>query len=268
MALSTEDLIKYLRQSVNVVDPEADVRDELYLKMTDDDIRLCLDIARTKAFAGESLDDFPEEFIYALILVAKKELYLSLALRHANYIDIGADDNNYLKKSQWFDHYLKLAKLAEDEYNDYLDQGGAGGNEVYSASTYLSTRYYTNYNYEKAKLPYIRAKVDKVTENTIEVSWQYTTDRYFGVSVYVSKHSIKDLYELNGSQISELSTLVATVQDPHLSRCRIGGCESGTEYYILVTLTDWTGRTVFDEKRVTTMSEEEESPDDVVEATL
>lgn len=268
MALTTEDLIKYLRQSVNVVDPEDNVRDELYLKMTDDDIRLCLDIARTKTFAGESLDDFPEEFMYSLILIAKKELYLSLALRHANYVDIGADDNNYLKKSQWFDHYMKLAKLADDEYNDYLDQGGAGGNEVYSTSTYLNTRYYTNYNYEKAKLPYIKAKLDNVTENTIEVSWNYEIDRYFAVQVYVSKHSIKDLYELNGSQISEISTLVATVRDPHLSRCRISGCESGTDYYVLVTITDWAGRTVFDEKKVVTASDGGETSEDVVEATL
>ena len=264
--MTTQDLIKYLRLNVSVVDPDSGESDKLYLKLTDDDLRLYLDMARTRAFYDESLDDFPEEFIYPLMLLAKKELYMALAIKHANYVEIGADDNNYLKKSQWFDHYMKLVENVDDDYQSYLDQGGAGSDTLSSANVYLANRYYTEYNYEKANLPYIKLKLDRVTENTIEVSWRHQCDRYLSVGVYISKHPIADTYKLSGSQISEISKQVATVKDPHVTKCRISGCETGVDYYVLATITDWTGRSVYNELKVTTISNE--PTEDIVEATL
>ena len=54
--MTTQDLIKYLRLNVSVVDPDSGESDKLYLKLTDDDLRLYLDMARTRAFYDESLD--------------------------------------------------------------------------------------------------------------------------------------------------------------------------------------------------------------------
>lgn len=269
--MTKDDLLRYIKSSVDVADPDDGTKkDSLYLKLSDEDLILYLNVARTRLFPNESLDDFPEAYVYPLMIVAKKELYLALALRHARQYDIGADDNNYLKRSQWYKHYMQLAENMDDDLQAYLDNGGAGGFLITSANTYLAQRYRSSYNYEKANLPYIKAKLDKVSENVIEVSWQYKIDRFDCVRVYVSNTPVADTYELSQSQISELSQQVALVKDPHLYRCRISGCSPETQYYVCVTITDWTGRTVFDELAVTTATAEEATPSsgDTVEASL
>lgn len=249
--MTKEQLIKYLRLSVDILDPESQEKDSLYLKMSDEDILLCIDIARTHSFADESLDDFPEGYIYPLMLLAKKEFYLTLAIKHASYVDMMADDNNQLKKSQWFDHYMKLVANMDDAYNDYLDSGGAGGYTLTSANVTLPDLYYTNYNYENEPLPYIKARVDRVTQNSIEVSWKSTFNRFLCFKVYVSPSPL-DYYNTSETLPEEIKE-VSTIKDPHIKRCRISGCSPNTTYYVIVTITDWAGRVVFSEVEATTL---------------
>ena len=253
MAITTDKLVKYLRDNIDIRLPDEDVKDELYLKMSDDDILLYIEMAHSRGFADYDIGD--SEIQYALMLLSKKELYMGLALRHAAWYDIGADDNNYLKRSQWFTHYMQLATQADKDYLDYLENEGIGGlNGVYAANTYLANRYYTDYNWEKAKLPTVRVKLDRATENALEISWRTTQDRYDYVQVWVSTLPIADLYVLDKDQVSELAKRVAKVSDPHITHCRINGCEPDTTYYVMVDITDWTGRTVFKEIEVKTLA--------------
>lgn len=266
--MTKEQLIKYLRLSVDILDPDSQESDELYLKMSDEDILLCLDVARTRAFANESLDDFPEEYIYPLMLLAKKEFYMTLAIKHASYIDMMADDNNQLKRSQWFDHYMDLAGNMDDEYAAYIDEGGAGGYVLSSANVTLPTRYYTGYNYENEPQPYIKAKLDKATTDAIEIRWDSDYSRFLCYKVYVSNSPIVDYYDTQHTLPPNLQELT-TIRDPHVKRCRISGCTPDTDYYIVVTVTDWAGITVFSELQVTTPSEEDSTEDgEIVETTL
>ena len=264
--MTTADLIRYLRLSVNVQLEDSTERDELYLKMSDEDLTLYLNLARTRAFADEDLSDFPEEYMYPLSILARRELYLALAIRHANYIDIGADDNNYLKKSQWFNHYMTLVNAMDGDWDKYLDEGGAGSNTLCSASTYLSNRYYTPYNYEKAKMPTLKAKIDSVEDSSIEISWKATYDRHLCYEIYVSTSPIADSYALTG-EISPLAKKVSTITDPHKKRCRIVNCEKGATYYILVRLLDWTGRSAYSEL-TTIIPDDTDTLDDVEEVSL
>lgn len=250
--MTKSDLIRYLRISVDVVEPESKVKDDLYLKLSDDDLLLYIDTARTRAYPGETLDDFPEAYIYPLMLLAKKELYLALAIRHARFVDLKADDYNEMKKSQWFTHYMDLAGMMETSYLNYLDYGGDGTGTMYSASTYLSTRYYTSYNHEKAVQPYLKVRVDKVTEDTIEVSWDWDADRLLCFKVFLSTVPVVEYHDLEQTQIEEISREIAVIRDPHLCKCRIRGCTPGTDYYVVVTVTDWSWITTYKEVKVTT----------------
>lgn len=266
--MTKKDLVRYLRLSVDVVEPDSREKDSLYLKLSDDDLLLYIDMARTRAYSDESLDDFPESCIYPLMLLAKKELYLALAIRHARFVDLKADDYNEMKKSQWFNHYITLADEMENSYANYLDQGGNGSGTMYSASTYLSSRYYTNYNHEKELPPSLKLRVDKVTEDTIEVSWDWDADSLLCFKVFLSTVPVVEYHDLGQAQIDEISREIAVIRDPHLCKCRIRGCASGTDYYVVVTVTDWAWVTVYKEIKVTTLISDETLKEEVFDVCI
>lgn len=67
------------------------------------------------------MEYLPEDAVYPIVLLAKKELYYTLAVKEAPLYDIGADNNNYLKRSQRFDHYMKLIAQVDSEYDDWIE---------------------------------------------------------------------------------------------------------------------------------------------------
>ena len=108
--MTVPQIIQFLRLNVNVQNPDgSEGVDSAYLSMTDEDILLYLNVVLTRDFADiPSLEYLPAQNVYPLVLLAKKELYYALAVASANEYDLGADNNNYLKRSQRFEHYMKL----------------------------------------------------------------------------------------------------------------------------------------------------------------
>lgn len=121
--MTVEQMIQFLRLSVYVQDKDKVVTvDEQYLCMTDEDLLLYLNLALSRNFSDvPSLEYLPEDAVYPIILLAKKELYYTLAVKEAPLYDIGADNNNYLKRSQRFDHYMKLIAQVDSEYDDWIE---------------------------------------------------------------------------------------------------------------------------------------------------
>ena len=112
MLLTVKDLISILRSSVNVQSTEAEVIDPAYLAMTDDDIELFIKLGVSRAYPDVTdLADLPDGSEYPITLLAKIELYTKLAVLKADKVDMGADNNNYLKQDQRFKHYIKQQTL-------------------------------------------------------------------------------------------------------------------------------------------------------------
>ena len=85
MLLTVTDLIKLLRESVNVQSSEAEVVDPAYLQMTDDDIELFIKLGVTRAYPSVTdLRQLPDGSEYPIVLLAKIELYLKLAVLKAD----------------------------------------------------------------------------------------------------------------------------------------------------------------------------------------
>jgi hypothetical protein len=125
---NTGDMIKFLRTSIGLPDPESVIIDETQLSMTDEDLNLLLNIMLSREFSEySSIDEVPVSAIYPIKLLAQKELCLSLAVKYAAFYDITADNNNQLKEGQMFDHFMKLADSFDKQYEDYLYNGGAEG---------------------------------------------------------------------------------------------------------------------------------------------
>lgn len=236
--MTIPELIKYLRLNVCIQDP-AVTSDTVYLNMSDDDIKLYMELALSRDFPNEQLDSLPNESIYPLILLSKKELYYALAVAAAPNYNLGADNNNYLKRSERFNHYMSLVNAAAKEYEQYLEDGGAGGHTLTSHNVTLSERYYTKYNYDYGVAPVLSLFLKEVGDTYIEIGWKsYVSSHFKQYDVYISDTPIVDLSNLD-EHISPDALLVATIKDYHQTSCKIMNLENvGKEQYYIAVVTE------------------------------
>lgn len=220
--MTVTDLVKYLRLNLTIQDPSIE-EDTAYLKMSDDDIKLYLELALSRDFPNETLDSLPNDSIYPLILLSKKEMFYALAVSVADQFDLGADNNNYLKRGQRFEHYMKLVAQAQQEYEQYLEDGGAGGYALTTHNVTLSERFYTKYNYEYGLAPVLSLYLKEVGEDYVEIYWKSQISSHFKqYEVYVSDTPIVDLSDLE-KHISSDAIKVATIKDIHQKSCKVKG---------------------------------------------
>lgn len=256
--MKVEDMITFLRKSVYIQDPQSATQDKEYLSMTDEELLNYLNVVKTSNFADvPSLALLPDADVYGLIILAKKELYYTLAVKEAPLYDMGADNNNYLKRSQRFDHYMKLIEQAGKEYSEWLETGGEEPmGTVRSYHVTLSDRYNTRYNYENATMPKATLYLVFVTDNSVEVSWTVKNiSRFFSYKVFISNEPIVDLANVD-SHISDMATCVKTIKDIRQTALRITGLNPDTQYYVALQVTNMASLKAYAEQTFTTESEE------------
>lgn len=252
--MTTKEIIQYLRLCMRIQDPEGSSVDSVYLAMTDEEILLYLNVAMSKDFPEYvSLDNLPNEGIYVVTLVARKDLYFTLATVDAPLYDIGADNNNYLKRSQRFEHYMKLITQADKEYNDYLDKGGAGRGTLTSYNVFLPDRYNTRYNYEGGSIPAPLLYVREVGKDFVDLEWKCKVSRFYCARVYVSEGKVID--EFAQKKVIDEKTLLMTIMDVHQTKFRVEGLKPDTEYHIAIGVTELSTLTGYKEIIVTTQTE-------------
>lgn len=252
--MTVDQMVAYLRTSVSIQDPTGSVQDSAYLSMTNEDITLLMSVVLTRNYPDvPSLDYLPTEYVYPVILLSKKELYHTLAVKEAPLFDIGADNNNYLKRSQRFDHYMKLIAQVDKEYEDYLENGGAGSNTLTSFDVLLSDRYATKRNYEKGAVPALSLYIGAVTETSVEIQWKVKLSRFKDYKVYISESPIVDLFNVSKPLSSDAKEVVV-IRNVHQTSCRIEGLSPDTEYYVAVSATEMSSLTGYIQESFKTLA--------------
>lgn len=192
MLLDVKEMIALLRNSVNIQQKNDGVEDPAYSAMTDDDIGLYLKLGASRATDVGELSLLDQNGVYPVLLLAKMELYTRLATLQADKVDLGADNNNYIKQSQRFDHYMKLRDSAKAEYELWLENEGK--NKVESYDVLLSNRHYTNRNYEKQVTPKVSIIIDSLTNDGVKFHWNMKNTSHFGrYKVYLGTSPVIDL---------------------------------------------------------------------------
>lgn len=242
MLLTVEELVKILRSSVNVQVPveegsEETINDPAYLTMTDDDITLFIKLGVSRAYPKVTdLAELPSGSEYPITLLAKIELYLKLAVIKADKVDMGVDNNNYIKQDQRFKHYMALVAEAREQYDSWLDNEGQG--EVSSYDVLLSNRHYTQRNFEKQVTPKVSLRIDQVTSDSVDFHWGVTNTSHFGrFKVYISKQPIVDMFKDGATydkKIDGEAKLLVSTQNIRNTYHRVSNLESGTTYYVAV----------------------------------
>lgn len=269
--MTVNQIIQYLRLSVHVQDPDNPGEvDKAYLSMTDEDLLLYLNVVMTRDFADiPSLDQLPAMDVYPLTLLAKKELYYALAVIEAPKYDLGADNNNYLKRSQRFSHYMELAKQADSEYQDYLDNGGGfeaddgttlAPNTLSSFDVLLPNRYFTKRYYEKGSVPSPVLSVDDFTDTKVLLRWKNRCRHYAWTNIYISDSEILDEYQEGRDKILDRSTLVKQFTDIRQVTMEITGLLPSTTYYVVMELVTTSGLVGYAQAIFATDEPNEEEP--------
>lgn len=269
MLLSTEELVTLLRSSVNIQSEEAEVVDPAYLQMTDDDILLFIKLGVTRAYPSVTdLSQLPDGSEYPIILLAKIELYLKLAVLKADKVDMGADNNNYLKLDQRYKHYMILVEEARAEYESWLDNEGQG--EVSSYDVLLSNRHYTRRNFEKQVTPKVLITIDQVTNEEVKYSFSVRNTSHFGrFKAYISTSPIIDMYKEGAtyeSKINEEAKLILSTGNIRDVFHTLKGLEPETLYHLAVFSIERNQVFGYAETSFTTLPLLEEETDTVVES--
>ena len=242
MILSIQELIQVLRDSVNVdiEDSEgSNITDPYYVAMSDEDILRFIKLGVNRVYPDISdLEDLPSDCSeYAIVLLAKIELYLKLAVVRADKVDLGAD-SAYIKNSQRFDHYMKLVEEARTEYESWLNNEGEGTVTTYEL---LSSKYsHTKRNYENQLTPVVNIKTANISSEGFDFAWSVSNISHFGrYLVYFSKEPIFNKYA-DGSDFnkhlikSDSLKLIRETYDIRNVTKSIRGLEPNTTYYVLV----------------------------------
>lgn len=273
MLLTVKDMVTLLRNGVNVQIPVIDEEgnevgteiDPNYLSMTDDDLILFLKYGITRAFP--QCPDFsylPAGAEFGIVLLAKIELYMKLAVTVAPKVDMGADNNNYLKQSQKFDHYLKLAQAAQKQYDDWLDNEGAdilGVGVVNTFDVLLSRRHYSQRNYEKQPAPMVVIHIDEVTDTSVSFHWDVSQSSHFSCfKVFFDTAQVLDPH--NGGDTCNYKDIVSpsakclkSTMDFRNVLHRVRGLTPDTEYHIAVVSVERNQVFGYDEVSFTTLQE-------------
>lgn len=263
MLLTVEEIIRTLRSAVNIQQEEEEVIDPAYFSMTDEDLTLFVKLAVSRAYPDvTSLSDLPEGSEYPIVLLAKIELYTKLAVTKADKVDMGVDNNNYIKQDQRFQHYMKLVQSAKDQYDTWLDNEGQ---TVGSFDVLLDNRHYTHRNYEKQVRPKVSLTIDGVTSDSVEFHWKVSNTSHFGVfKVYVGTKPVVDLFSDGSSykdKIGGEAKLVFSTHDIRNTEKRLSNLEPDTTYYVAVISVERNQVWGYSETSFTTLPVFEEEPE-------
>lgn len=261
MLLTIADMVSLLRSSINiqmnVVDElEGTVIDPAYLAMTDEDITLYIKLGCSSAFPHiTDLADLEDGSEYPIMLLAKVELYSKLATIKAEKVDLVADNNNQLKQSQRFDHYMKLVESAREDYRNWIEDNGMSSMTSFNVT--LGSRHYSNRNYSLTPTPKVKLNLGTITNNSADVDWEVSNSSHFGkYLLYISTTPIIDMYRegaIAENKVNESATLIFNSYDVRNVYHRVEGLLPSTQYYIAVVSVERNQVFGYSEKTFTTL---------------
>lgn len=235
--MTKQDMVDFVRLQIHIQDPHGTilVDNEDYLRLTDEQIVLFMRVAMSKKHWRYDLEIIPGDAVYPLMLLTKREVFVSLAAKVAPDYDMTADNNNVLREHQMFQAYLALIREIDRQYAEYLEQTDAGATlTTYDAT--VNTRYYTKRNYDRGVAPALYVRVLEVFNDRVMVSWEMTNANRF--QKYEVRVGIEPTYLLpennNPAMFNGNARMVAQILDKHQTMCKVTGLAPDVHYFLSV----------------------------------
>ena len=259
--MNTKELVEYLKTSLFVIDPETgnNINDDPeYIALSDSHLENVLRVAMSNVDSSKTIDDIEDIDVYPVVLLSRREIYYTLATKSAPLYDMsvaGSGGTSSISRNQRFNHYMKLIEGINDEYKLYISTG-QGGRALQSSDVVgevlLSSRYFTQRNYNLAKKPKVKLVIDTIYPNEVEIHWEkISVGRFKQFKVYIGEDTpIIDKYE--DGLIKEGSKLIKSISDFHTRHFRISDLKPETEYHIAIVIEEMNGLRGYNELTFTT----------------
>lgn len=250
-----ENIIKLLRQSIFIQDPDISVVDEDLLQMADEDFIPLLTMCLGRVDSSATLDNMKSDRIYPLILLTKIELYHRLAVKSASTYSLTSATGVQLSRGEIFEHYYQLIQQTKDEYSAFMSTGGLTlSSEDVVVPILLDSRYFSERNYKLATRPSIKLNLDNFYSTSCEISWGgFSVTKFARFNVYVGKRPIFDKYT---DSIDKEAKKIIEIKDIHKTLLRIADLTPDTKYYVLIELEDRNGLKGYSQIEFTTLAVE------------
>lgn len=279
--LSIDEVLSLLRVGADIRKPPEPEKDEEgneipvntddldsdFLYLSDEELTVYIKLGMSRGFPEYSFEDLPDGAEYGVYLLAKIELYTALAVKRSDTVDMGVDNNTYLKGSQKFDHFMKLAEDAKQQYDDWLENEGADILGIGVVSTYnmlIDNTRYGDRNRLYQPDPSGRLKITPGI-NSVEFYWNVSYVFNFQMyKVYFSEEPIVDMFadgNLYSDKVNKSARAVMVTHDIRNTFHRLEGLKPETTYYIAVMIVEQNNVFGYVEKSFTTLEEPEEEPD-------
>lgn len=235
-----ETIIKLLRDSIFIQDPNVAVVDEDLLQMSDEDFIPLLSMCLSRVDSSATLETMRQDRLYPLFLLCKIELYHRLAVKSASTYSLTSATGVQLTRSDVFEHYYQLIQQCQQEYAKFMSTGGLTlTSEDVVAPILLDSRYFSQRNYTLSKKPTIKLNLDNFYSDSCEISWNgINVTKFARFNVYVGKRPIFDKYT---DSIDKEAQKITEIKDIHKTFLRIADLTPDTKYYVLIELEDRNG---------------------------
>lgn len=245
-------MIEFIRLNLGVEDSSVTTA---LISLSDSQIELYLNIVASRDFPHLlPLVDIPSDSVYAISLLTKIEIYYFLATSVAPEHQLKTDGGGTLSKEQKFKHYSQLITLAQNDYANFIANGGAGGsgNTLTAYNVTLPSRYYTEYNYFNAVKPSVSINLDLISDTFTELTWTYSCPQFYKSRIYIGTDLTYDPYV--DSVIPE-DYLIKEYTDPFAKKLRLENMTPNTQYTIVIEVIDLTTRKGIATKTFTTVED-------------
>lgn len=235
-----EQLIKLLRDSIFIQDPDVAIVDEDFLQMKDEDFIPLLTMCLGRVDGKATLDNIKPDRLHPLILLCKIELYHRLAVKTSPTYSLTSATGVQLSRGEIFDHYYQLIEQCQSSYDTFIRTGGLTlSSEDVVTPILLDTRYFSQRNYNLANRPTVTLHLDNFYSTSCEISWSnISVTKFARFNVYVGKRPIYDKYT---ESIDKESQKIIEIKDIHKTLLRIADLTPDTKYYVLVEVEDRNG---------------------------
>lgn len=248
--LIKEDIVSFLRKSLILDDPST-VVDEAY-KYTDDDLWDIVKLVVPLHNPAYTIENFPENETYFVIILAKKEVYYRLATASAPFYPLRAEGAE-LRKDYRFEHYMSLIRRLEVEYEQMWDRF-ENNKPINVGELILKHKHFTTRNYNLATRPEVELYIDSIGTDFVNISWtkfNVTNGMFSSYTLYLSKNPIYDEYE---DKISDDAVKIDYIQNIHKTKYKIKDLEEDTTYYVAIISEDMNKLKGISEKEFKTLA--------------
>lgn len=219
-------LVQYLIDSLMLSAPLIS-NDPAFVQLKDDIPKI---VEQSAKRIGKTVEEITTDEEYIVILYSKLEVFQRLALAVAPEFDVTVEQASFKKGNRFF-HYTALAQAVQQE----LDSSASIYTVIVKPVT-VASKNGTIRNYNLSREQEVSIVADKVTTESIELSWKKFDLSYGEFYRYALYYGLEPMYDEYADTVLDTSKALSSQMfyDIKRTKYRLSNLKSNVTYYIVL----------------------------------